>query len=200
MRLLYLFVFLNVAIAVRAQSSWYSDLLEARRMQDSAFKTGDESPLPADVKKTFKGLRYFEPDNRFNVMAELIRLKKPETIKMGTSDGKEKEYVKFAQVRFKLLNLAYTLDVFYSTEIRQRKGYARHMFLPFKDLTNLVETYGGGRYLDLEEPEDDLVRIDFNRAYNPYCAYSDGYSCPKVPKENYLDLRVTAGEKTLYTE
>lgn len=200
MRGISLLFLLSVSFLARAQSSWYTQLLDDRKVRDRELQTGEKSPIPDGYKPSFTGLRYFEPDNRFSVMAEFVRLKKPKTVWFATSDGKEKEYVRFAEIRFRLLDRPYVLFAYYSHKVREKEGLSKHIFVPFKDLTNLVETYGGGRYLDLTEPVEDLIQVDFNRAYNPYCAYSDGYSCPKVPEENYLNIRIEAGEKTLYTE
>lgn len=191
---------LSASAGVWAQSGWFSALVEDRRKHDEELKTEADSPIPANIRETFTGLRYFEPDNNFLATAELVRLKKPKTVWFATSDGREKEYIHFADLKFQLLGKAYVLSAYYSPKIREREGLSKHVFVPFKDLTNRVETYGGGRYLDLTEPEGNTLELDFNRAYNPYCAYSDGFSCPKVPAENYLNLRIEAGEKTLYTE
>lgn len=200
MRLPFLLLLLLSFGATRAQSAWYTALLQDRQKHDEEFRNDPKSPLPAETRAVFTGLRYFEPDNHFLVSTEVIRLKKPKKVWFATSDGNEKEYVHFADLHFLLLGKTYTLAAYYSPTIRQREGLSKHVFVPFKDLTNLVETYGGGRYLDLTEPDDDRLEVDFNRAYNPYCAYSDGYSCPKVPEQNYLNLRIEAGEKNLYTE
>lgn len=174
--------------------------MEHRKKRDEELKKEENGPIPAEYKAKFTGLRYFEPNNGFLVTAEFVRLKKPKSVWFATSDGKEKEYMRFAQIKFRLMGKQFVLAAYYSVKVRSMPGYAKHVFVPFKDLTNLVETYGGGRYLDLTEPDGDLIQVDFNRAYNPYCAYSDGYSCPKVPDENYMDIRIEAGEKNLYSD
>lgn len=200
MRTVLLLSFLFVSVGIQAQSAWFTALAEDRKKHDEELKTAADSPIPASLRETFTGLRYFDPNNDYLSTAELVRLKKPKKVWFATSDGREKEYVYFADLKFQLFGKPYVLSAYYSPAIREREGLARHVFVPFKDLTNRVETYGGGRYLDLTEPEGTTLELDFNRAYNPYCAYSDGYSCPKVPAENYLNLRIEAGEKTLYTE
>lgn len=200
MRSILLFSLLIVTLGAHAQSGWFSQLMEDRQKHNEELKTEADSPIPDSLRANFTGLRYFDPSNNFLTTAEFVRLKKPKTIWFATSNGKEKEYIHFAELRFQLLGKSYVLAAYYSPSVRQREGFSKHVFVPFKDLTNRVETYGGGRYLDLTEPEGNSIELDFNRAYNPYCAYADGYSCPKVPEENYLNLRIEAGEKTLYTE
>jgi uncharacterized protein (DUF1684 family) len=183
----------------KAQSDWFSKLQEDRIAKNEELKNKTGGPLTEETKTNFTGLRYYDPDSRYNLTAEFIRLKKPKTVWFATSDGKEKEYIRHAEIKFRLFGKSYSLYAYYSTKIRMGAGYEKHIFVPFKDLTNLNGTYGGGRYLDLKEPDGDVIQLDFNRAYNPYCAYSDGYSCPLVPKENYLNIAIEAGEKVLFT-
>jgi hypothetical protein len=112
---------------------------------------------------------------------------------MPTSTDRMPLYSKYGELTFKINGKELTLQVFQNQELIKREGYEDYLFVPFADLTNGGETYGGGRYLDFHIPKSDEVYIDFNKAYNPYCAYSDRYSCPKVPDENYLDVLVEAG-------
>jgi uncharacterized protein (DUF1684 family) len=98
-------------------------------------------------------------------------------------------------VTFNLKGNAYRLNVYQNQDLMKKEGFEDYLFLPFLDDTNGEESYGGGRYIDLGIPEGDEVVIDFNKAYNPYCAYNEKYSCPIVPRENYLDLKVEAGVK-----
>jgi uncharacterized protein (DUF1684 family) len=85
------------------------------------------------------------------------------------------------------------LNVYQSHTLREKEGYKDYLFLPFTDLTNGNETYGSGRYIDLRIPERETIIIDFNKAYNPYCAYNYGYACPIPPKENKLKVEIRAG-------
>ena len=89
------------------------------------------------------------------------------------------------------------LNIYQNHRLRKMEKYRNHLFLPFTDLTNGEETYGGGRYIDLSIPDSDTIIIDFNKAYNPYCAYSSTRSCPIPPRENDLDLKVEAGVRTV---
>lgn len=199
-QLFFFFLFIVISQISYAQSAWFADLMQHRKQRDAELKADTSGPIPKEYRETFTGLRYFEPDNSYNITAEFIRIKKPKSVWFATSSGKEREYVKFAEIRFTLLGKTFILYAYYNNEIRAKEGLSKHTFVPFKDLTNLVETYGGGRYLDFDEPTGETLQLDFNRAYNPYCAYSDGYSCPKVPSENYLNIRIPVGEKNLYTD
>src|SRR5690606_22205799 len=98
-------------------------------------------------------------------------------------------------LNFQLKGKEYQLNVYQGQDLMKEEGYEDYLFLPFIDDTNGEESYGGGRYIDLRIPEGDSMVIDFNSAYNPYCAYNEKYSCPIVPRENYVDTEVRAGVK-----
>lgn len=138
---------------------------------------------------------FFEPDEKFNVPASYRLLKKGKVISVPTSGTKIKDYREYAEVTFRLDGKKYKFTVYQSVPVLPL--YRDHLFLPLKDLTAPAETYGGGRYMDLSTADfrDGNVRIDFNRLYNPYCAFSDGWNCPIPPKGNHLNLRIEAGEK-----
>ncbi|MFZ9005138.1 MAG: DUF1684 domain-containing protein, partial [Robiginitalea sp.] len=99
----------------------------------------------------------------------------------------------FGKLTFKFEGTTYVLEVYQSPELLSKPDYEDYLFLPFTDDTNGVETYDGGRYIDLRIPEGDSILIDFNKAYNPYCAYNPSYSCPLVPPANHLPLSIPAG-------
>ena len=115
---------------------------------------------------------------------------------MPTYSGMKKEFVKYGELHFVLNGQKQRLSVYRNLTLPAIPQYKNHLFLPFKDLTNTHESYGGGRYIDLEitDIRDAVYILDFNKAYNPYCAYSDGFNCPIPPQENHLPLRVEAGE------
>src|SRR5690606_11385211 len=108
-----------------------------------------------------------------------------------------KEYKKYATLDFLLQGEKYRLNVYQSMALIEDTAYASYLFLPFTDSTSAIETYGSGRYLNLSSDDirNDSIEVDFNKAYNPYCAYSSGYSCPRPPEENALPVSVRAGEK-----
>jgi len=113
--------------------------------------------------------------------------------KMPTSTERTPIYRRYGYVN---LNDTARLEVYQNIELSKQEKYKNYLFIPFKDATSGKETYGGGRYIDLEIPKDTELIIDFNTAYNPYCAYSYRYSCPIPPKVNHLLIEINAGEKT----
>ena len=174
-----------------------ADLTVFRDGRDKEFRTKTESPLKDEDFEKFEGLRYFRTDDAFCVTAKLSRTRNERPFQMPTSSGISKRFVKYGVLRFSIMNRFYSLNVFRAdAESRKRHPeYADLLFIPFRDETSGKETYGGGRYLDVRLPKGDRVTLDFNLAYNPDCAYgNDKYACPIPPKENFLTIRITAGE------
>jgi len=166
------------------------EVLEARQAKDEAFRSGSASPLPADKRESFTGLKYFDPDERYVLEATFVAASKAEEVVMQTSTGEPRKAVRAGWFTFsvdgrKLKLSAYTFDGSEGTSY----------FVPFTDKTTGHETYYAGRYLDIPKIDGDQYIIDFNDAYNPYCAYSEAYSCPLVPSENELSAAIRAGEK-----
>ncbi len=121
-----------------------------------------------------------------------------DTLEFMTSSGKVKLYAQVAMLHFNIDGQDLSLPAYQGIELRQRQGYEKYLFVPFTDATSGKETYGGGRYLDLEIPEGETLNIDFNYAYNPYCAYTDGYSCPIPKPESRLPIAIDVGEKAYH--
>lgn len=144
-----------------------------------------------------KQLQFFAIDETYKVNATLEYIKKAPWFAMPTSSGKTKMYRQYAKLSFELDGKPQILYVYQSQAIIQNPQYANHLFLPFTDATTGKESYETGRYIDLkiDDIKNNRVIIDFNKAYNPYCAYVSGYSCPVPPKENRLKVAVKAGEK-----
>jgi uncharacterized protein (DUF1684 family) len=142
-------------------------------------------------------LRFFEPDSDWWLEAEYEIIEQADFIDFATSSGKIKKYRPYAILHFKKGNEQFNLTAYQSEQLIYNPAYADYLFLPFTDLSNGDETYGGGRYLDLRTGNFmyGKVWVDFNKAYNPYCAYSGGYSCPVPPKDNRLKIIISAGEK-----
>lgn len=140
----------------------------------------------------FEKLAYFAPDPRFVVAATLERVVPPVTVKLGTSLGLHKPYVRYATLRFTLDGRQHTLSAF---RLEGSKG--RELFVPFRDATSGTTSYPAARFLDLEEPADPAARVtlDFNDACNPYCAYSPAFNCTLPPPENELKVAIAAGEQ-----
>ncbi|UII24432.1 DUF1684 domain-containing protein [Fulvivirga maritima] len=155
----------------------------------------DSSPLEKKDRRHFEGLEFFDIDTSFYIKAQFIRTPNQKPFKMATSTDRSPIYEKYGEAHFMIDTLNVVLEIYQSHDLRKTKEYKDHLFLPFTDKTNGEETYGGGRYISLKIPEGDTIIIDFNKAYNPYCAYSSRYSCPLVPRVNRVSTKVTAGVK-----
>jgi uncharacterized protein (DUF1684 family) len=161
-------------------------LLEFREAKDEFFRTSHDSPLTHADRHGFEGLHYFEP-NPDLVFTLPVEPGDRTEVSFETSDNRVKTYRKAGTVQFAVEGEPAKLTLYQS----DHPGY----FVPFRDKTSGDTTYGAGRYLDLEANDDGTVTIDFNLAYNPSCVYSEGYSCPIPPIENWLQVPIEAGEK-----
>jgi len=164
-----------------------TNLTEFRAMKDEFFKRDPHSPLMDDQKKEFAGLKYFPANPALDLTLKLELLKEQDKVEMQTSTGDIQEWVRWGKIAFEVGGEPAELTVYLSPG---GHGY----FLPLVDATAGKETYGAGRYLDLEPNADGTLHVDFNMAYNPYCAYNEFYSCPLTPFENRLKVRIEAGE------
>ena len=181
---------------LQASTEALEDILKFQQKMNGKFRDPETSPLPDRYRKDFNGLDFFGPDTTYRVMAKFTRTPEALPFLMPTTTEKQSEEVVYGVLRFSLNGRSHKLEVYQNQELKQEDQYRDYLFLPFADLTNGEETYGGGRYLDLSIPEGDSILIDFNKAYNPYCAYNPKYSCPLVPKQNRLDIAIKAGVKT----
>ena len=174
-------------------SLWHRSVLDFQSALDHEYKDTVTSPLNDDDAIKFSGHEFCSPDQRFCVKATLKRSKGEKPFQIATSSNRTKEYIKYGVLHFELLGRKCQLTVYQSIALKKRKEYKKHLLLMFTDLTTGEETYGGGRYIDLEIPKGKELVLDFNLAYYPYCAYTTGYSCPIPPAENFLDVKVEAG-------
>lgn len=165
---------------------------EERIDKDRFMKTSAESPF-AGTQEEFKGLNYFPPNEKFRIIASLSPVKEKKVRVLTTNDGKEQRYQEYAYAEFDVDNFKNKLLILEVMEMGPQRGT---LFLAFGDGTSANETYGAGRYLDVKKVTGaTTIELDFNKAYNPYCAYADQYSCPFPPPENLLLISITAGEK-----
>lgn len=154
------------------------------------------SPLKGELFTNFEGLLFYPISDKYCVTATFKRTKKEKPFPMKTTSSRTPMYVKYGEISFEIDGKKLKLDVFQNLDlIKMNPKYKNSLFLPFTDLTSGVTSYGGGRYLDLEIPKKRKFTLDFNKAYNPYCAYAPGYSCPLTPKQNDLEVEVLAGVK-----
>jgi uncharacterized protein (DUF1684 family) len=158
-----------------------------RQEKDQFFKNDLNSPLEEEQKKVFTNLNYFPEDPGLQLEVPMEMIDPPETVHMITSTGDRRDYLHNARVRFQVDGQQAVLQVYEDAF----GGY----FLPFVDATAPQETYGAGRYLEPEEVSPGVLLLDFNLAYNPFCAYNSRWSCPIPPNDNRLKLRIEAGEK-----
>lgn len=166
-----------------------------QRELNSEFKDASKSPLKKKDRKHFKGLDFFKVDSSFVVQAAFSRATDQKPFKMKTTTDRLPEYIKYGEITFDLKGESFKLSVYQNQDLMNDEGFEDYLFLPFLDDTNGDESYGGGRYIDLRIPNGEIMTVDFNTAYNPYCAYNEKYSCPIVPRENYVDVEVRAGVK-----
>lgn len=170
-----------------------SETLSYQNDLKQEWENPETTPLKDDEKEGFKGIRFFPIDTEYTVMADFKLTENGKTIPFPTSAKKIKHYKEYGKINFKLKGKAFELTIYQSDP--HISGYENSLFLPFMDETNGHTSYGGGRYLDLEisDIKKNKVLIDFNRAYNPYCAYSKYYNCPIPPSNNYLETEINAG-------
>ncbi len=177
----------------KSQEEYNRQIVKEREEKDRFMKTSSESPF-ASQEEAFKALNYFPPDEKYRVIAKLTPIENKEVKVLTTNDGKNQSYVEYAFAEFDLDNRKNKLLILEVMEMGPQRGT---LFLAFGDQTSAGETYGAGRYLDIKKvPGASTIELDFNKAYNPYCAYTDKYSCPFPPRENLLEIAIPAGEKS----
>ncbi len=166
-----------------------------RREKDYFFKEDSRSPIPARLRDAMKGLEYFPVDPTYRFRVRLVKYPDPERVVLATSKGIPRDMVKYGYFEFEVGGVKQRLDAFKSVPQPGHHHEESSLFIPFRDATSGKETYGAARYLDIEEQPSGEHVLDFNLAYNPYCAYSEDYVCPFPPRENWLTVPLRAGEK-----
>ena len=189
------FLLSSVLFAQESPSKYEKEIYKFQSKLNSEFKDAKTSPLTEEDLESFEKLDFFKIDTNFRVVAKLSFPKDSKPFKMKTNTDRLPIYKLFAVASFKLNGKPYKLNIYQNQKLMLTDDYKDYLFLPFTDLTNGKSTYGGGRYIDLEIPEGDTMVIDFNKAYNPFCAYNDKFSCPIPPKENHLNVEIKAGVK-----
>ena len=168
---------------------------EWQREMNASYKDASSSPLKDKDRKKFTGLDFYKFDSTYVVTAKLKRTPNAKPFKMKTTTERLPEYVQYGVITFNLNDKEYQLNIYQNLGLLTKEGYEDYLFLPFLDDTNGEGSYSGGRYTEARIPEGDNIIIDFNTAYNPYCAYNEKYSCPIVPRENYVETEIKAGVK-----
>lgn len=174
----------------------YKQRIENDRAEKDDFMRGAEESPFKDSTAAFTGLKYFAPDLKFRITADLEPIEDRDMVVLQTSDGKEQRYIDYAWASFRIDGVSCKLKIL---EVIDSGPFKGTLFLAFADQTSALETYGAGRYLDVKKtPGATNITLDFNEAYNPYCAYNDNFSCPFPPKENLLNVPIMAGEKNYH--
>lgn len=190
---------LTLLLATVSYAQETKEIKSAKKFQqklNKEFSSKEESPLKEEDLANFKSLDFFPIDSSFIVNATLTIHKDSEPFAMKTTSDRLPIYKVYATASFELQGKSFSLEIYQNEKLVLTAEYEDYLFLPFTDNTNGDSSYGGGRYLDLKLPEGDSIIIDFNQAYNPYCAYNDKYSCPIPPKNNNLDIEILAGVKS----
>jgi uncharacterized protein (DUF1684 family) len=169
------------------ETSRIDELADFRREKDRVFVEHPQSPLTHEQRHSFQGLKYFPATEALVIDGGLEPPSSHDHIRLQTTTGDEQDFHRAGKIHFEVEGLPATLTLFGSHA-------SEDLFLPFRDATSGHETYGAGRYIDVEAPHDGRVTVDFNLAYNPYCAYNPSYSCPLPPRENWLEVPIRAGE------
>lgn len=174
---------------------YVNEIEKEREEKDRFMRASPESPF-AGYTEDFSGLNYFPPDSKYRIVADLEPIETRRAVVLATNDGEEQRYIEYAYAVFRLDGATHKLLILEIADMGPHRG---KLFLAFGDETSARETYGAGRYLDVTKtPGAKTITLDFNRAYNPYCAYRDTFSCPLPPRENILSIPIRAGEKNYH--
>jgi uncharacterized protein (DUF1684 family) len=189
----FLMLILMVSLNCFAQDH-KTQIAEYRKGYMDDFLKDTHSPLKKD---DLQFLRFYNADSTYRVIATAEVLMNQAAFVMPVFTGTGREYERYATIKFNIKGKPMQLVLYKSLALSKNPLYSDYLFLPFTDDTNGTTTYGGGRYIDLRtgDIKNGSIVIDFNKAYNPYCAFSAGYACPKPPDENRLNTAVEAGEK-----
>lgn len=168
--------------------SYKKEIELQRASKDQQFKRSHQSPISHKLRDEFVALDYYPIDENYVFKLPLVRYDNPKTIQMETSDGDIRDYFRIGYLEFNLEDSLTKIHVY------QASSNPDHYFVPYRDKTSGFETYGAGKYMDIEK-DGQVFILDFNKAYSPYCAYNVNYSCPLPPFENHLKVSILAGEK-----
>jgi uncharacterized protein len=192
MKLALLLLFLP--FIAHSQNQYIKNVLEHRKETNAEYKDTLRSPLKNNQVAVFDSLNYFYPIEKWKIQA-IFTKEIGGPFDMTTSAGKTKRFRQYGKLRFIIEGAVYELAIYQNLQLMTNPIYKDYIFIPFTDLTNGEETYGGGRYIEAKTPTSGVFELDFNYCFNPYCHYTTGYNCPIPPKENFLDLKIEAGEK-----
>lgn len=168
-------------------------ILLERISRDEAFRSGMDSPIPEEDRSSFQGLEYYPVNEDLRFSVRLNRHPRPRHVRLGTNTGEIRSGLRYGYFDFIVEGQSCRLQVYRLEDVNENGGPS--LFVSFRDATSGSETYGPGRYIDLSENTSGIYDLDFNRAYNPFCAFNNDFSCPLPPSENILSVPIQAGEK-----
>jgi len=186
---------ITLFVGIDVQSQTYEDsIIESRVIHMGELIDTATHILNQDEIDHFGGLAYFDVDSTYRITATFTK-SVGKKFKMPTSTDRAPIYRRYGYVDFVIDGKTQRLSVYQNMALIKQKEYKNYLFIPFRDSTCGNESYGGGRYLDVEIPAGNIIILDLNKIYNPYCVYSHRYSCPIPPAENTLTIPIRAGEK-----
>jgi uncharacterized protein (DUF1684 family) len=195
----YIFFVLLIVSISNAQDKWTpKQATDFQKKLNSEYADPNESPLMEDDLKYFIPLEFYEISEKFVVEAKFTKSANEKVFKRKTSSNRLPEYIKYGELHFTIDGKELKLNVYQNIELIKKPGFEDFLFLPFSDETCGKGSYIGGRYIDLKISKSETILLDFNTAYNPYCAYNHKYSCPIVPLENDLKIAIEAGVKKFH--
>ncbi len=183
------------SFVIGQESKGDMDYLNFWNETDSVFASEDISPLKKEDLASFDSVPRFAFDPAYRVRAVWTGMSRQKPEKFKTSTDRKATYQKVGVINFELNGDSLELSAYQNLDYMRTPEAKPYVFIPFTDDSNGDETYGGGRYIDMDVPTQDTIIVDFNLVYNPYCAYSDRYSCPVPPSENYIKTKVLAGAR-----
>ena len=193
--LIYIFIFFTLIGNAQSNKKLLRKINKFQKELNLEFLNPKTTILDSLDQLSFIGLEFYPASPKFYIKARFKRTPNETPFLMKTSTDRLPEYVKYGEAHFEMENKKIVLNIYQNIKYSKIDEFKNDLFLPFTDFTSGDGSYGGGRYIDLKIPDNDLIVIDFNKSYNPYCAYSHRFSCPIPPEENDVSLRIEAGIK-----
>lgn len=192
--LILLISFLAISCASQPAEKETADIKKFQNQLNAEYRNPKKTPLRGSNFSDFKEHPFFPINLKYKIAAKFTKTENAQSFELPTSSGKTRTYREFGKATFVLEGQELTLTLYQNLALIKKNKYKDHLFLPFRDATNSIETYGGGKYMDLKIPTGEVIVLDYNKSYQPYCAYNAfDYNCPIVPAENILPIRIEAG-------
>tara|TARA_B110000003_G_C16642680_1_gene530788 strand:- start:1648 stop:2256 length:609 start_codon:yes stop_codon:yes gene_type:complete len=197
MQYIFISIFLFFTLNVNAQSERkiVRKIHKFQKELNLEFLDPTTTVLDSLGQLSFEGLEFYPVTTKYRIKASFKRTPNEKPFLMKTSTDRLPEYVKYGEASFEIEGEKIILNIYQNIKYSKIEEYKDDLFLPFTDYTSGDGSYGGGRYIDLKIPDNEFIILDFNKSYNPYCAYNKKYSCPIPPIENDIVLRIEAGIK-----